>query len=258
MIISIVNHKGGTGKTTTTINLGSALAAQGYRVLLVDFDAQGSLSYSLGVDDSKGTIADVLLGEVSIHQIIQERESMDILPASSSLADVELAIAKANEHYHHLKTALSELTGYDFILIDCPPSLSLLTLNALTASNFVIVPMQMDVLALRGLDSMLETVKNANRINPQLTVLGILAVMADTRKNIYQEILNHIKSNYTVRLFSQAIHSSVKAAEAPSYGKSVVCHAPTSTTACDYLAFSKDLIELLKYQYHYSLAMAEA
>ena len=258
MIISIVNHKGGTGKTTTTINLGSALAAQGYRVLLVDFDAQGSLSYSLGIDNSLPTIADVLVGEVPIQQIIQKKESMDILPATSSLADVELAIAKADEHYHHLKTVLCELTGYDFILIDCPPSLSLLSLNALTASAFVIVPMQMDVLALRGLDSMLETVKNATRINPQLTVLGILTVMADTRKNIYQEILNHIKANYIVRLFSQAIHSSVKAAEAPSYGKSVVCHAPNSTTACDYRAFSEELIELLKLQYQYSFAMAEA
>ncbi len=258
MIISIVNHKGGTGKTTTTVNLGSALAAQGYRVLLVDFDAQGSLSYSLGIDDSLATIADALVGEVPIHQIIQERETMDILPAASSLADVELAIAKAEEHYHHLKTLLNQLTGYDFILIDCPPSLSLLTLNALTASDFVIVPMQMDVLALRGLDSMLETVKNATRINPQLTVLGILTVMADPRKNIYLEIMNHIKTNYTERLFSQAIHSSVKAAEAPSYGKSVICHAPNSTTACDYQAFSKELIELLQHQYQTVFGMAEA
>jgi len=258
MIISIVNHKGGTGKTTTTINLGSALAAKGHRVLLVDFDAQGSLSYSLGIDDSLPTIADALVDEVPIHQIIQQRESMDILPASSSLADVELAIAKADEHYHHLKAMLSGLTGYDFILIDCAPSLSLLTLNALTASDFVIVPMQMDVLALRGLDSMLETVKNANRINPHLTVLGILTVMADTRKNMYQEIVNHIKTNYTVRLFSQAIHSSVKAAEAPSFGKSVICHAPNSTTACDYRAFSDELIELLKQQYQSAFAMAEA
>ena len=256
MVISIVNHKGGTGKTTTTINLGSALASQGYRVLLVDFDAQGSLTYSLGIDDSHTTIADALVGDAPIHAIIQEREGMHILPATGSLADVELSIAQATEKYHHLKTLLGLLAGYDFILIDCPPSLSLLTLNALTASDFVIVPMQMEVLSLRGLDSMLDMVNSANSINRELRVLGILTVMADTRKNIYQEILNHIKSNYTVRLFNQPIRSSVKAAEAPSYGHSVLTHAPTSTTACDYQAFSLELVELLKQESAFNMAVA--
>ena len=246
MIISIVNHKGGTGKTTTTINLGSALAATGHRTLLVDFDAQGSLSYSLGIDDGCASIAEALLGEVAIDEIVQKRESMDILPAGPTLANVELSIAQADERFNHLKQLLSELPVYEFILIDCPPSLSLLTLNALNASDYVIVPMQMDVLALRGLDSMLETIRKIGPINPQLEVLGILPIMVDARKNIHQEIRNHITTNYSVPLFEHAIHGSVKAAEAPSFGKSVLHYAPSSTTANDYKGLAKEILSVTK------------
>ncbi|MBI3218737.1 MAG: ParA family protein [Bacteroidetes bacterium] len=246
MIISIVNHKGGTGKTTTTINLGSALAEAGHRVLLVDFDAQGSLTYSLGMDDQGPTIADAFHGDATVHQLITEREGMHVLPSGAALADVELAIAKADERFNHLSNLLHALSDYDFVLIDCPPSLSLLTLNALAASDYIIVPMQMDVLALRGLDSMLETVRKVNAIHPRLAVLGIVPVMVDTRKNMYQEILQHIQSNYTERVFEQVIRTSVKAAEAPSFGKSVVAYAPQSTTANDYRAFAKEVVRVTK------------
>lgn len=243
MVISIVNHKGGTGKTTTSLNLGAALALSGARVLLVDFDAQGSLSYSLGIDEG-ATIAEALLGEIAPEKILKEREGMQVMPAATNLADVELAIAKAEDRFNHLRDLLAALPTYDYVLIDCPPSLSLLTLNALVASDYVIVPMQMDVLALRGLDSMLETVRRASAINSRLKVLGILPVMIDPRKNIYQEILTHIKTNYPVRLFNQGIRTSVKAAEAPSFGKSVVGYAPTSTTATDYREFAHEVMKL--------------
>lgn len=246
MIISIVNHKGGTGKTTTTITLGSSLAEAGYRVLLVDFDAQGSLTYSLGIDDDGLTIADAFHGDATVQELIIEREGMHVLPAGSGLADVELAIAKADERFNHLSNLLKVQPHYDFVLIDCPPSLSLLTLNALAASDYIIVPMQMDVLALRGLDSMLETVRKAKVINPRLAVLGILPVMVDTRKNMYQEILEHIQTNYNERVFSQVIHTSVKAAEAPSFGKSVIAYAPQSTTAIDYRALAKEIVLVTK------------
>lgn len=244
MVISIVNHKGGTGKTTTTINLGSALAAMNQRVLLLDFDAQGSLSYSLGIDESSATVAELLLGEVSFNNVLHEREEMHVVAAGVSLADVELAMAKSENRFNHLQAFANHFAQYDFVLIDCPPSLSLLTLNALIASDYIIVPMQMDVLALRGLDSMLETVKKVNQINPTLEVLGILPVMAEPRKNIYQEITNHIKANYLVRLFDAVIHTSVKAAEAPSFGKSVVRYAPSSSTANDYRAFANEILTL--------------
>ncbi len=250
MTISIVNHKGGTGKTTTTVNLGSALAADGYRVLLVDFDAQGSLSYSLGISDEEPTIADALLGEIAVQKIVREREGMDILPASSSLADVELTISKSENYLFYLKDLLAELSGYDFILIDCPPSLSVLSLNALTASDYIIVPMQMDVLALRGLDSMLDTIKKLQTINPMLKVLGVLPVMADMRKNIYQEIKSLIETNYAAHLFRQSIHINVKAAEAPSFGLSVINYAPTSTVAIDYREFAQEVLTLTKKSKH--------
>jgi chromosome partitioning protein len=247
MILSIVNHKGGTGKTTTTINLGSALALKGYKVLLVDFDAQGSLTYSLGIDDDLPTITDLLHNDEPINKVLQERENMHVLPANTSLADIEFAIAKSEDRYHHLKNLLSIVGYYDFVLIDCPPSLSLLTLNALAASEYVIVPMQMDVLALRGLDSMMETIHKMNTINPDLKLMGVLPIMVDPRKNIHQEILSHIRINYDgVRLFKQAIHSSVKAAEAPSFGKSVVSYAPSSTTASDYKEFATEVTKLCK------------
>lgn len=247
MIISVVNHKGGTGKTTTTINLGSALALNGHKVLLVDFDAQGSLSYSLGIDDELPTITDLLHGDEPIGRVLQEREHMHVLPANTSLADIEFAIAKSEDRYHHLRNLLSLAGDYDFVLIDCPPSLSLLTLNALTASEQVIVPMQMDVLALRGLDSMIETIQKVNDINPRLKLLGVLPIMVDPRKNIHQEIMGHIKTNYSaIRLFKQAIHTSVKAAEAPSFGKSVVSYAPSSTTAADYRELALEVAKLCK------------
>jgi chromosome partitioning protein len=241
VIISIVNHKGGTGKTTTTINLGSALALLGCKVLLIDFDAQGSLSYSLGIGDAEPTIAEVLHREKRLEEVIQERESMSVLPGGTALADIELAIAQSENRFDHLKNLLTLLPAYDFILIDCPPSLSLLTLNALTASTHVLVPMQLDVLALRGLDSMLETMRKVDSINPRLSLLGVLPIMIDPRKNIHQEILSHIKTNYNVHIFSHPIRASVKAAEAPSFGKSVVHYAPASTTTSDYQELAKEI-----------------
>lgn len=245
MIISIVNHKGGTGKTTTTINLGSALAMDGQRVLLIDLDIQGNLSYSLGAEEDNLTVSELLLREISIQAVIKEREGMYLLPANESLADVELTLARLAERFHHVKNLVSSLSAYDFILIDCPPSLSLLTINALTASDYIIVPMQMDVLALRGLDSILNTVEKVKTLNSSLSVLGILPVMVDPRKNIHQEIVNHIKSNYVTRLFNSTIRTCVKAVEAPSFGESVLKYAPTCSTAQDYRLFATEVIQVV-------------
>ena len=244
MVVAVVNHKGGTGKTTTTVNLGSALAAEGKRVLLVDFDAQGSLTYSLGLQEFELTIAEVLLGEATVADVIQQREGMDIFPSGAALADVELSLARMDDRFHHLRDFLQRLPAYDFILIDCPPSLSLLTINALVACDGVLVPMQMDVLALRGLDSILATVEKLRPLNPEIEVIGVLPVMSDNRKNIYQEILGHIQTNYALRIFDQSIRACVKAAEAPSFGESVVKYAPSSSTARDFTAFAKELLAL--------------
>lgn len=244
MIVAIINHKGGTGKTTTTINLGSALASLGYEVLEVDLDAQGSLSYSLGINDPSPTIAEVLLGEVSVGQVLHRRENMDIIPAGLALADAELTLAASDNRLNHLANCLLQKQNYDFVFIDCPPSLSLLTLNALMAADALIVPMQMDVLALRGFESILEIVRKIAPLNIRLKIVGILPVMAFPRKRIYREIMRYISENYGVRVFQSAIHSSVKAAEAPSFGKSVLLYAPLSRAADDYLEFAKEFLEV--------------
>lgn len=242
MIIAIVNHKGGTGKTTTTLNLGSALAAAGQRVLLADLDPQGSLTYSLGIDDTVPSVAEVLLGEIAMSEAIVSREAMDVLPAHTSLADVELSMAQADERFGYVKALLAEASGYDFILLDCAPSLSLLSVNALVAADALIVPMQMDVLALRGLTSMLETVEKVRTFNAGLQVLGVLSVMADSRKHIHQEVMALIRAEYPVPIFNQVIRTSVKAAEAPSFGTSVLHYAPESTTACDYRQLAGEVL----------------
>lgn len=244
MTIAIVNHKGGTCKTTTTINLGRALAKKGYRVLLVDFDAQGSLSYSLGIADDAPTLAEAFFDARPLHTLVHQREDMDVLPAGAALADVELSIAKTEDHFSHLKTVLSTVQeDYDFILIDCPPSISLLTLNALVASHHVIVPMQLDVLALRGLDALQATLRKMTSLNPALSILGILPVMVDTRKNIQVEIRQYIESHFDVPLFDQSIRSCVRAAEAPSFGKSTIEYAESCTTAQDYLGLADEVTE---------------
>lgn len=218
----------------------------GFRVLLVDFDAQASLTYSLGIEDTGATIAEVLSGEKSVMEALVEREGMHVLPSGRALADVELSIAQAEEKYHHLKNLISEIEPYDFILIDCPPSLSLLTLNALIASHGVIVPMQMDVLALAGFDALLNTVESVLPLNPALHVLGILPVMFDSRRNISNEILTYLTTNYSAQPFKQPIRASVKVAEAPSFGITALSYAPNSTTANDYRLVASEVVERAK------------
>ncbi len=244
MVLSIVNHKGGAGKTTTTINLGAALAADGYSVLLIDFDAQGSLSYSLGAGEVYPTVAEALFGEHPVKDVLISREGLQILPASSTLADIELAIARSDDRFHHLARLIRVLPEVDFILVDCPPSLSVLTLNALAASDQVLIPMQLDVLSLRGLDMMLDTIQKMSSVNNRLSIMGVLPVMVDPRKNINREILAHLQTNYQVRVFKQSIRSSVKAAESPSFGESVIRYAPASTTAADFRALAKEIAVL--------------
>lgn len=243
MVLSIVNHKGGTCKTTTTVNLGCALARRGKKVLLLDLDAQGSLSYSLNIVDSTSTITNVLLEGLPLTAALQEREGLHVLPADETLTEVELTLSKFEMKFNKVKDLESQYSQYDFVLIDCPPSVSLLTVNALVASNYVLIPMQMDVLALRGLDSIMNTVQKINLFNQKLSILGVVPVMVDSRKNIHQEIINHIKSTYAIRIFSPFIRSCVKAAEAPSFGESVIKYAPSCNTSCDYLCLADAILK---------------
>ena len=245
-IISVVNQKGGTGKTTTSINLGSALTQLNKTVLLVDMDSQGNLGYSLGLDDGQ-TISDVLQDDVDINSVIQEREGMDIIPSDIRLVDIELSIADLDNREAILHELLAKLTKhYDYVLIDCPPSLSILSLNSLFASDFVIIPMLMEVLSLQGLDQIIQTInKIKNGYEVDLSILGVLPVMVDKRRKLTEEVREHIKENYDVKIFDSMIRSNVKASEAPSFGQSVVAYSPNSNSAKDYVSFANEIDSLI-------------
>lgn len=245
-IISIINQKGGTGKTTTSINLGSALSKLDKKVLLVDIDSQGNLGYSLGLDESK-TISDVFQKDIEINQVIQEREGMDIIPSDIRLVDIELSLAELSNRHTILNKLFGTLSGsYDCVLIDCPPSLSILSLNALYASDYVIIPMQMEVLSLQGLDQITQTIsKIKNGYGKELKILGILPVMVDRRRKLSEEIKAYIKENYEVKIFRSVIRNNVRASESPSFGQSVITYSPKSNSAKDYIAFANEIVELI-------------
>lgn len=244
-IISIVNQKGGTGKTTTTINLGSALAKLGKSVLVVDMDSQGNLGYSLGLDEGH-SIVDVLEDKVDINSILQERESMDIIASDIRLVDLELSLIDLDDRHKVLSESLDNLSkSYDYILIDCPPSLSILAVNALYASDKIIIPMLMEVLSLQGLDQIINTIRKIqSSYDKQLEIWGILPVMVDKRRKLSEEVREYINENYDVRIFNSMIRNNVKASEAPSFGQSVISYAPTSNSANDYTAFAKEILKL--------------
>ena len=246
MIIAIVNQKGGTGKTTTAVNLGAALAEKGHKILLVDLDSQGNLSYSLGIVDMEQSISTVFLGECTIDMILQESEEMHIVPSEVSLADVELSIAESDSRESLFKEILKDISHkYDYIFLDCPPSLSLLTVNALNSAEKVIIPMEMDALSLQGLDQISITIdKVKNAFNPKLEIQGILPVRIDKRRKLSIEVYEHIRDNYNIKIFESQIRNNVKASEAPSFGQSVIRYAPKSNSAIDYTSLAEEFLML--------------
>jgi chromosome partitioning protein len=247
-IISIVNQKGGTGKTTTTINLGSALAKLGKKVLLLDLDPQGNLSYSLGLSEVKHSMANVFEGKKSIHEIIIEKDGLFIAPGSGELVDIEISLVNLDKREQFLKERLKDIKGsFDYILIDSPPSLSLLTLNALNAASEVLIPLQLEVLTMQGLGQILGTVQQVKRtLNPKLKVKGIAFVMYDSRRKLSHEVFEYIKENIDENIFKTFIRSNVKIAEAPSFGKSVIDYDPSSHGAADYMSLAKEVVKVMK------------
>jgi len=240
-IISIVNHKGGSGKTTTTINMGVALALEGYKVLVIDWDPQANLSFSFGIeDDHKPSLVDIFYGNAKFEDAIVKSENVHVLPASIHLADLEYSISRDKDNHTFLAKLLEELADYEFILIDCPPSLSILTLNALYASTEVLIPAQMEVLSVKGIELMLNTIHQMqDSVNPDLTIAGVLCVMFDNRKSLNKEVNHYIKTELDVTVFDEVIRTNVKISEAPSFGESVITYAPNSNGAIDYLNFTK-------------------
>lgn len=242
--IALINQKGGTGKTTTAINLGSALAAKGKKVLLIDFDPQANLTYSFGIQPEKGSITEFLQGKQILQTLLVNREGLSILPSSPTLADFEVSIVNKIGRENILKNRLSEVKGFDYVFVDCPPSLSVLTVNALNATHEVLIPLQMEILSLQGLALLLETVQEVKQVlNKKLRVRGIIASMYDSRRKLSREVLEEIEKNIKERVFRTIIRECVKIAEAPSFAKSVLTYAPSSNGAKDYMNLAKEFLE---------------
>jgi len=245
MVIAVANHKGGTGKTTTVANLGVALSKKGKRVLIIDLDPQGNLSYSFGVSEDALEISYVFSGEKQLQEVILKVEGIDLLPSSMRLADIELSMYSVEDRAFYLKELIDSVKKeYDYILIDCSPARSLLTINALAASDYVISTILLDVLSIQGLMHIARTINEIKEsLNPDLEFLGILAVNVDLRKKISREVVTFIKEHYELSFFDTSIRTNVKIAEAPSHAQSVINYAPSSNGAKEYMILADEIIE---------------
>jgi chromosome partitioning protein len=247
--IAIVNHKGGVGKTTTTINLGTALAKMKKKVLLIDMDPGAHATYGLGIlaHRREKTVYDLLRGKAPLEkikvEIKLEQESLDLVPASIELSEAEVQLSGLPGREFLLKEALDAVDIYDYIFIDCPPSLAVLTLNAIVAAKEVFIPLQTEYLALQGLSKLLETIKIVrSRLNPKLEITGVLATRYDKRKILNREVLNRIKDYFGKKVFDVLIRENISLAESPSHGLTIFEYFPDSYGAEDYMALAKEVI----------------
>ena len=247
-ILAIINQKGGVGKSTTAVNLSAALGAMGKEVLLVDLDPQGNATSGYGIDKRAldGCVYNVLLGETPVEEVILScvAEGVDVLPSTISLAGAEVELVNEMARENRLKSALGSLRGrYDYILIDCPPSLGLLTINALVAADKLLVPIQCEFYALEGVTKLLDSMKRVKSIlNPSLDIFGIVLTMYDSRTNLANQVVNEVRSFFGDEVFETLIPRTVKLSEAPSYGQSILEYAPDNKGALAYNDLAKEVI----------------
>ena len=251
-IFCIANQKGGVGKTTTTVNLAAGLAKIGQRVLVIDLDPQGNATMGSGVDKRalKLSVYDVLLESATIAEARQRSEKVgyDVLGANRELAGAEVELVELERRDKRLKAAIAAVAGdYDFVLVDCPPSLSLLTLNGLCSAHGVIVPMQCEYFALEGLSDLVNTIKQVHaNLNPDLQIIGLLRVMFDPRITLQQQVSEQLKAHFGDKVFNTVIPRNVRLAEAPSYGLPGVVFDPASRGAQSFVEFAAEMVQRIK------------
>jgi len=248
-VISIANQKGGVGKTTTAINLSASLAAAEKRCLLIDCDPQGNATTGIGLDRSalKGGLYDLLLSRDSIGDLIHQTQlaSLDLIGATAPLIGAEVEIIQLEDKEFRLRSRLGEMKRqYDYIFMDCPPSLGFLTVNALTASDSVLVPLQCEYYALEGLSQLLNTIRAVRRgLNPALYLEGILLTMFDSRNNLSQQVTEEVRAHFKQRVYDTTIPRNVRLSEAPSHGKPVLLYDIQCKGAQSYLALAREFME---------------
>ena len=247
-VISVTNQKGGVGKTTSAVNIAYYLAKSGKKTLLVDFDPQGNASSGLGIDKQllEGTMTDVIMETKSLVDVIlpTDHKNLFIAPATSHLANTEVELAQANRRFTRLKNAIDNTPNYDYVIIDSPPSLSLLTVNGLIAARYVLLPVQAEFYALEGLGQLLETMKLIRKsMNPTLDLIGVLPTMVDGRTTLSGQVHEEIKKHFPGKVFKTVIPRNIRLAEAPSHGLPVGVYDKFSKGARAYKAVTKEVIE---------------
>ena len=247
-VISVANQKGGVGKTTTTVNLATLLAKKGKKVLLIDTDPQGNATSGLGITkELELSVYDILIGETTFNEVIQETtiKNLKVCPSNISLAGAEVELVSMMSREQRLKTKLDEIKDqYDYILIDCPPSLGLITLNAFTASDSVLIPVQCEYYALEGLGQLLNTVELVRKhLNKNLYVEGALLTMYDIRTNLANQVVKEVKKFFQNKVYKTVIPRNVRVSEAPSYGMPITIYDPKSKGARSYEKFAKEFLK---------------